>query len=438
MNVHDSEHLAGLLESLGYLPASEEAEADIILLNTCSVREKAEQKLYSRLGRVGELKLAKPGLVVCVCGCTAQREGKAIFRRAPFVDVVLGTRAVARLPVVLRELLERRESGRSAGECRRDCIELSTEIGEGAVYVRSSAAAAYVTIMEGCDNYCSYCIVPFVRGREVSRSSVRILDEVRGLAAQGYREIHLLGQNVNSYFDTAAEVSFAELLGRVSGVGGIRRIRFITSHPKDFTEEIVAAMAACDNICNAIHLPPQSGSDRILKAMNRGYTRKRYLEAIDILKHNLKSVCVSGDVIAGFPGENDSDFKQTLDLIRAVGFSQLFTFIYSPRPGTAAECLVDDVPREVKIDRLRRLQELQNSIQLERHRKMIGSEEEVLIEGESARGAGQATGRTEGNTIVNIEACAEPAGSIVRVSITDAGVHSLKGRIGRHLDKRDI
>ena len=438
MNVHDSEHLAGLLESIGYLPASEEAEADIILLNTCSVREKADQKLFSRLGRVGELKLSKPGLVVCVCGCTAQREGVALFRRAPFVDIVLGTRTVARLPVVLRELLQRREDGRSASRCRRCCVELSTDIGDVSVYVRSSAAVAYVTIMEGCDNYCSYCIVPFVRGREVSRSSVSILDEVRGLAAEGYREVHLLGQNVNSYFDTAAEVSFADLLGRVSSVGGISRIRFITSHPKDLNEEIIAAMADNDNICNAIHLPPQSGSNRILKAMNRGYTRERYLEATYLLKRNLKNISVSGDIITGFPGENGLDFKQTLDLVREVGFSQLFTFIYSPRPGTAAEHLVDDVPREVKIDRLHRLQELQNSIQLERHRKMIGSKLEVLIEGESARGGGQATGRTEGNTIVNIDDCDKPASSIVLVSITDAGVHSLKGRIGGHLDKRNI
>lgn len=430
MNVHDSEEMAGLMESIGLLPAKSEEEADIILLNTCSVRDKADQKLFTKLGRVGKLKETKPDLLISVCGCIAQRDGEALLKRAPFVDLVLGTRSIARLPVLIQEV---RETG--VGKC---CISMDGGFAEFEIFRRSSKAIAYVTIMEGCNNFCSYCIVPFVRGREISRSAVSIIDEVEKLAGAGYLEVHLLGQNVNSYYDSGKDFTFSRLLRSVARVSGIERIRFITSHPKDFSEEIVAAMAEEGNICNAIHLPPQSGSNKVLEAMNRKYSREQYLEKIQILKRYLKSVALSGDFIVGFPGETDSDFEQTLSLVEEVEFAQLFTFIYSPRPGTKAADLDDDIPREKKVERLIRLQELQNSIQLRKNSEKIGSEEIVLIDGFAAKGGGQKSARTEGNVVVNMEAPDELIGKIVPVVITGAGVHSLRGDLARKLDKKSV
>jgi tRNA-2-methylthio-N6-dimethylallyladenosine synthase len=427
MNVHDSEEMAGILECMGYVPAADEEDADIILLNTCSVREKADQKLFTKLGRIGKLKSRKPHLIVGVCGCIAQREGEAVFRRAPFVDLVLGTRAISRLPILLREV---EESG--GGRC---FIEMSDEIGTQSVYRRSSSVIAYVTIMEGCNNFCSYCIVPFVRGRETSRPSISILAEVEQLADDGYREVHLLGQNVNSYYDAINRTTFAGLLKQVAHVRGISRIRFITSHPKDFTYDIAEVMAEEATVCNAIHLPAQSGSDAVLAAMNRQYTRRGYLDRIEILKNHLKSVSLSSDFIAGFPGESEKDFRQTLNLAEEVGYSQLFTFIYSPRPGTSAAGLEDNIPRAVKVERLIRLQELQNRIQSEKNSMMVGSDLEVLVDGASAKAGGQMTGRTEGNIVVNFDAPTEILGKIVRLRITEAGIHSLRGRIAGELDK---
>jgi len=432
MNVHDSEFLAGLLESIGYSPSDDESDADIILLNTCSVREKAEQKLFSMLGRMGELKRSNPRLVLGVCGCIAQHEGERIFKRTPFVDLVLGTRAVGRLPQLLRELEEQRRVGE--GREHVCFIELPDEIESSSVFVRRSSVIAYVTIMEGCDNYCSYCIVPYVRGRETSRPAEEIVAEVEELAGNGYVEIHLLGQNVNSYNDPAGKMDFADLLDAVARVEGIKRIRFITSHPKDFSEKIAEVMASHENICNAIHMPPQSGSNKILSAMRRGYTREGYLGKVDILKRYLKNVHISGDFIVGFPGEREEDFKYSLDLVERVGFSQLFTFVYSPRPGTRAAGLEDDVPREIKIERLQRLQQLQNEIQDVLHRSMIGSVETVLIEGESAKGGGQLCGRTEGNIIINLDAPPELIGKLAPLEITEAGTHSLVGRLAGDLD----
>ena len=421
MNVHDSEQLAGSLEALGYSVAVDENEADIVLLNTCSVREKADQKMFSLLGRIALIKQERPELKVGVCGCIAQRDGEAMFARAPAVDFVLGTRSINRLAEVLEEV----------GQSRRIAVtDMPDAIDEGPVYVRRSSAVAYVTIMEGCNNFCSYCIVPYVRGREISRASGRIVDEVRRLADEGYKEIQLLGQNVNSYRDPEKRGSdFADLLDKVAGVGGIERIRFITSHPKDFTERIAEVMAAHENICNAIHMPPQSGSDRVLKGMRRGYSRAGYLEKIEILKYYLKNVHLSGDFIVGFPGESEEDFKLSLALVDEVRFAMLFTFIYSPRPGTAAAKLEDGVEREIKVERLKRLQELQARIQTEAHEKMVGGVYGVLIEGESARGNGQLSGRTEGNIVVNLEGSRELIGDIVSVRIIEAGTHSVGGQL---------
>ena len=426
MNVHDSEQLAGELETIGFLPAESEEDADITLLNTCSVRDKADHKLFTKLGRVALIKRSKPELIIGVCGCIAQRDGEAIFKRAPFVNLVLGTRAVERLPILLNELKQVRGQRREGG--RVSFLGQADEIEEGSVFVRGSSVIAYVTITEGCNNFCSYCIVPFVRGREVSRPAAKIVAEVRRLSERGYMEIHLLGQNVNSYSDDASGTDFASLLDSVAGVEGIDRIRFITSHPKDFSEAIAEVMARHDNICNAIHLPPQSGSDKILKMMKRHYTRSQYLEKILYLKRYLNNVRLSGDMIVGFPGESEKDFTASLDLVSTVRFSQLFTFIYSPRPGTAAAQLPDDVAREAKVSRLQRLQRLQGEIQLQEHRGMVGRIVQVLIDGDSARGGGQLCGRTEGNIVVNVDGPPELIGKMVPVEITDAGVHSLLGK----------
>ncbi|HUX06126.1 MAG TPA: tRNA (N6-isopentenyl adenosine(37)-C2)-methylthiotransferase MiaB [Acidobacteriota bacterium] len=425
MNVHDSEHLAGVLETLGYQAAECEEEADVIFLNTCSVREKADQKLFTKLGRVRLLKRSNPDLIVGVSGCIAQREGERLFDRAPHTDIVLGTRAISRLPVLLQEFKQKRESGGGGVSF----VELEGNLSDSAIFVRGSKAVAYVTIMEGCDNFCSYCIVPHVRGREISRPAGNILEEVRRLAENGYVEIQLLGQNVNSYNDENSGMDFAGLLDNVARISGIDRIRFITSHPKDFTEGVAEVMARHDNICNAIHLPPQSGSDSILKAMNRKYTRMDYLNKVKVLKKHLKNVSVSGDFICGFPGENEADFKLSLDLLAEVRFSNLFTFVYSPRPGTKAAELDDDVAREVKVERLQRMQQLQERIQRENHGKMVGMTQPVLIEGESAHGGGQLCGRTEGNLVVNLTASKDLIGRIIPVEIIEAGSHSLSGRL---------
>jgi tRNA-2-methylthio-N6-dimethylallyladenosine synthase len=423
MNVHDSEHLAGILESLGYYPAPEENDADIILLNTCSVRDKADQKLFAKLGRVGALKRSRPDLIIGVCGCIAQRDGERLFGRAPFVDIVLGTRAISRLPVMLAELRQKRETGGGGVSF----VEEVDQPGESAVYVRTSRVVAYVTIMEGCDNFCSYCIVPFVRGREISRPAGSVIGEVERLAREGYMEIHLLGQNVNSYCDADSGFDFAGLLERVAQLDAIKRIRFITSHPKDFTEKVARVMTDYQNICKAIHLPPQSGCDTVLRRMNRNYSRTDYLDKIRILKKYINNIHVSGDFIAGFPGETEDDFKESLTLISEVGFSQLFTFIYSPRPGTAASKLMDDVPRGIKVERLQRMQRLQEGIQDAKHHKMVDSVVEVLVEGESAKGGMQLSGRTEGNIVVNFPGDKEMIGKLIDVKITSAGTYSLKG-----------
>lgn len=427
MNVHDSEKLAGLLESIGYVEAERESEADIILLNTCCVREKAEQKLFTKLGRIRKLKNANPDLLIGVCGCIAQNEGEEIFKRAPHVDIILGTRSINHLPGLIQRVKETR-----TGQCSTGFTDLPEST---PAFVRKSSVIGYVTIMEGCNNFCSYCIVPFVRGREISRLSKTIIEEVRQLASEGYLEVQLLGQNVNSYFDKKNGVSFPDLLDSVAQIEGIRRIRFITSHPKDFKEDIVQVMSDHENICKAIHLPPQSGSNAILKAMNRRYSRERYLEIISMLKSNFKSIALSGDIIVGFPGETEHDFKDTLDLVSKVEFSQLFTFVYSPRPNTSASRLNDDVPMDEKIARLQELQTLQKNIQLDAHEKMIGSFQEVLVDSWSAKYGDQLAGRTTGNLVVNIKAGEQHIGRFETVEITDVGAFSLRGGIVSTLTK---
>lgn len=417
MNVHDSERMAGMLQSLGYSQTDHEEEANFILLNTCSVREKADQKLFTKLGRIGKQKGQNGDLIVAVAGCIAQRAAKEILQRAPFVDLVLGPRAVPQLSRMITDFYD-------TGQ-KQICTDFPKEFDDNRAYVRKSSILGYVTVMEGCNKFCSYCIVPFTRGREVSKPVKMVMDEVFELADQGYKEVHLLGQNVNAYHDKASGTSFANLLEKVSDIEGIERIRFITSHPNHLTEEIIRVMAERENICNAIHLPPQSGSTRILKGMKRRYSREEYLQTVDKLKYYMSSIALSGDIIVGFPGETDDDFKETLTLLEECQFSSLFSFVYSPRPGTKAEFLTDNVTNEERLERLHTLQELQAGIQLKKHHEMVGTEQLVLFDGISQKHKEQLVGRTEGNLVVNMVAPQECIGRILPVTITDAGPHSL-------------
>lgn len=421
MNVHDSERMAGILESMGYSPCDLEEEADIILLNTCSVREKADHKLFTKLGRIALLKKEKEDLVVGVCGCIAQKEAEEIFKKVPFVNLVVGPRAVSQLHRLLDDFHE-------TGE-RQICIDLPKDFEKDQAFVRSSSHQGFVTAMEGCNKFCTYCIVPYTRGREISRPAEMILNEVKNLAAEGYREIHLLGQNVNAYHDKISDIEFSELLERVSDIEGIKRIRFITSHPRHLTEDIVKVMAERDNICNAIHLPPQSGSSQVLQAMNRRYSREEYLGKIDLLKSYMPDIALSGDIIVGFPGETAEDFAETMSLLEQVRFASLFSFVYSVRPGTKAEKMEDNVSLQEKLDRLHQLQELQSRIQYKKHQEMIGTIQNVLFDGKSAKRDGQLIGRTEGNLVVNIIADESLIGEIRQVEIVDAGPHHLRAEI---------
>lgn len=417
MNVHDSERMAGQLEGMGYQATADEANADIILLNTCSVREKADQKLFTKLGRLQQLKSQKPDLILGVCGCIAQREAEGIFSRAPFVDLVLGPRAV---PLLSRMIADHLDSG-----SQQICTEMPKEFDRDLAFVRQSSVVGYVTIMEGCNKFCSFCIVPYTRGREVSRPVDLVLAEVRDLVAQGYREVHLLGQNVNAYHDRDADITFAQLLDQVARIEGVLRIRFVTSHPNHLGEDIAQVMAAHAAICKSVHLPPQSGSDRILALMRRRYSRSEYLGTVTMLKKYMKSIALSGDVIVGFPGETEDDFKETLSLIDEVGYASLYSFVFSPRPGTKAEELPDDIAPEVKLERLHRLQERQSAIQYQVHRRMVGTEQMVLFDGRNPKREGQLVGRTEGNLVVNMEAPDGCIGRLLPVRIIDAGPHSL-------------
>lgn len=425
MNVHDSERMAGMLESMGYLPVQSEEDANFILLNTCSIREKADHKLFTKLGRLSELKNGSGELVIAVAGCIAQRAAKEILQRAPFVDLVLGPRAVPQLPRMIEDYFD-------SGE-KQICTDLPKDFDQPRAFVRTSSVVGYVTVMEGCNKYCSYCIVPFTRGHEVSKPVDMVLQEVQDLADNGYKEIHLLGQNVNAYDYKPAGVDFAQLLHLVADVDGIERIRFITSHPNHLKEGIARAMAERDNICKAVHLPPQSGNTRILKEMRRRYTREEYLDTVHMLRDYMPDIALSGDFIVGFPGETDEEFEDTMSLLEEVRFASLFSFLFSPRPGTKAENFPDDVPYRVKQNRLHRLQELQSSIQLEIHKQLVGTEQKVLFDGKSAKYDGQITGRTEGFQVVNVEAPEGCIGRILPVKITYAGPHSLKAEFAAAL-----
>jgi tRNA-2-methylthio-N6-dimethylallyladenosine synthase len=422
MNEHDSERMLRLLESFQYLETEDPKQADLILINTCSVREKPEHKVYSALGRFKKLKEEK-GTIIGVAGCVAQQEGNKLLDRVPYLDMVIGTHAIPMLPQLLQriEVSEERVCEISFSQNGKYLEAVLPERPVGKV-------KSYVTIMQGCDHFCSFCIVPYVRGREKSRSSREIIEEVKHLAKMGVKEVCLLGQNVNGYGKGLEEkISFSELLERINEMEGIKRIRFTTSHPKDLSEELIQAFSKLPKLCEHIHLPFQSGSNKILKAMHRGYSRESYLEKIDCLKEVCPSIAISADVIVGFPGEDEEDFNATLDLMKRVQFDDLFSFKYSPRRGTRAAQFPDHIDEKVKQERLSILQTLQKEITIKKNQAFEGRVEEVLVEGRSKQSDQDVTGRTRSNKIANFEGDLSLFGKLVPVRITRAYPHSLRG-----------
>jgi len=445
MNVHDSEKVVGTLLRSGYSQVHAPDEADLVLYNTCSIREKAAQKVFTRLNDhkptraqwregVGWVKPQKIG----VLGCVAQQEGEAIFEAAPHVSLVVGSASYTKLP----ELITRLE----AGEKRVTGLSLDTDQTFDTEFTaRDNPYRAYITIIEGCDKHCAYCVVPFTRGPERSRTSASVLEEARRIVDAGFTEIQLLGQNVNSYRDpSSARLNFAQMLAAVAEVPGIRRVRFTTSHPRDFTREIVEAMESHPALCNHVHLPVQSGSTDVLRRMQRDYTREQYLERISWIRassHPIgRPISITTDIIVGFPGETDADFEQTITLLEQVGYDSIFSFHYSPRPNTASLAMVDAIPEEEKGKRLRIVQDRQRQIQMERYQRFVGAECEVLVEGSSSKsadsgpngGKAQWKGRTSENLILNFTVTpdcqkAPQAGSYWRTRVTRAPANCLIG-----------
>jgi tRNA-2-methylthio-N6-dimethylallyladenosine synthase len=441
MNVYDANQIAGVLAPLGYTGGDGIDTADLIIVNTCTIREKAEQKAFSFLGRLAKIKAANPSLIVAVGGCVAQQEGEAILKRMPHVDLVFGTHAIFRLP----EMIRRIETSR----CRivdvrlSDTIEFDTPVTGPVV---DGQVSAFVTIMRGCDNYCTYCVVPHVRGREASRHPDRIIEEVGMHVANGIREVTLLGQNVNSYGNKEGLCSFSELLERVNAVPGLGRIRFTTSHPKDLSAELIGAFGRLDKLCRHIHLPVQSGDDRILKRMNRRYTRSMYLEKIERLRDVCPAIAITSDFIVGFPGESEREFQATLDLIETVRYDGLFAFMYSDRPNAPAAAFSGKIDDAAKKERLQALLDTQARITREKYQALVGTIHTVLVEGPS-RGLDDPgipshgdpirwTGRTSTNHIVHFSVPDGAdvgkellTGDFTDIMIEGAHAHSLWGRL---------
>ena len=424
MNFHDSERMAGLLEAAGYEPASDASDADVVVLNTCTVREKAEDKVLSRIGELrNEVRPGGQPPVIAVAGCMAQQDGPAIFRRARSVDVVVGTMAERRLPMLVDEALSTR--GRQIDVSPYDDVSFPLGMAR-----RTDAVKAYVTIIEGCNDYCAFCVVPQTRGHERMRRKSEILEEVQEAVQGGRTEIHLLGQIVNHYqAPDDPGCDFAALLAAVDAVPGIQRIRFASPHPRHVTPGLIRAMRDLPHVCRHLHLPVQSGSTRILSAMRRRHTREEYVELLREVRSGVPGIQLSTDMIVGFPGETAEDFADTMSLVEAAGYHSMFSFKYSERPGTlAAKRLPDDVPEAEKDRRLAALQELQKGIQTALHLASVGSTVEVLIDSVSRRRETELSGRTSGNTVVNFPGEAGLVGSLALVDIERAGPHSLWGR----------
>ncbi len=424
MNVRDSQTLKGFFEEMGYTPAEERESADAVIFNTCCVREGAEDRLLGNLGKLKQEKKKRPDMLIMVCGCMMQEEGSAekIKKRFRFVDVVFGTHNPHLLPKLMYEALTKREAQYSIWEKEQDIVEEMP-------VVREKDASAWINIMYGCNNFCSYCIVPYVRGRERSRKSSDIILEAQELAQSGVKEITLLGQNVNSYGKNTDEISFPDLLRELNKVEGLERIRFMTSHPKDLSDDLISAMAECDKVCKYIHLPVQSGSDRILGLMNRRYTREDYFLLVEKLKKAMPEIAISTDIIVGFPTETDEDFEATYDLYKKVCFNAAFTFIYSPRIGTPASVMEGQVSAEKTKERMARLIKLSEECTLKANSIYLDKTYPVLVEGISKRDKDMVSGRTDQGRMVSFLGTEELLGKTVNVRITKVKLNTLMGEM---------
>jgi tRNA-2-methylthio-N6-dimethylallyladenosine synthase len=426
MNEYDSDKMADVLNAAeGFEKTADPAEADLILFNTCSVREKAQEKVFADLGRVKALKGARPGVLIGVGGCVASQEGAQIVKRAPYVDLVFGPQTLHRLPELLRER-------RATGKPQVDISFPEIEKFDNLPPARVESASAFVSIMEGCSKYCTFCVVPYTRGEEVSRPLSDVMKEIRHLAANGVREVTLLGQNVNAYVGETTDgtpADFALLLVHVAKVEGIERIRYTTSHPLEFTQRLIDAYTRIPKLVSQVHLPVQSGSDRVLAAMKRNYTAMEYRSIIRRLRAARPDISISSDFIVGFPGETDADFEQTMKLVDDVRFDGSFSFIYSARPGTPAANLADPTPHAVKLERLQRLQKRLQEIALEYSQRMVGTRQRVLVEGVSKKDGAELAGRSENNRVVNFAGPSRLVGHFVDLEITEAMPHSLRGRV---------
>ncbi len=425
MNEEDSEKLSGMLKRIGYTKTEAKEEASIILFNTCCVRENAENKVYGNLGLLKKLKKNNPDLVIGICGCMMQQKGMAdkILKEFPYVDIIFGTHNSYKFPEYLNRV-------KTEGVQVKEIFDKETEIIEGIPVDRESSIKAFVTIMYGCNNFCTYCVVPYVRGRERSRRPEEIEKEIKELVAQGYKEITLLGQNVNSYGKgLEEEIDFAKLLRRINEIEGLERVRFMTSHPKDLTEDVIMAIKECDKLCEQIHLPVQSGSNEILKKMNRHYDREKYMSLIKKIKEEIPECSITTDIIVGFPGETEENFLDTLNLCEEVGYDSAFTFIYSRRNHTPADRMEDQVPDDVKHERFNRLVDVINKGVINRNKVYEGRTVEVLVEGPSKNDETKLMGRTRNGRLVNFPGDVSMVGKLVNVHINRAQPFSLLGEI---------
>ncbi|WP_303857978.1 tRNA (N6-isopentenyl adenosine(37)-C2)-methylthiotransferase MiaB [Aminicella lysinilytica] len=427
MNEHDSEILAGMLTNMGYEEVAERKDATVAIINTCSVRDNADKRFFGTLGQLKRRKEDQPDFIVCVCGCMMQQQPiiDTLKTKYPWVDIIFGTHNIHRFPELLNNVLQEKDK-------EMEIWADGGEIVEGLPAKRLFKSKALVNIMFGCNNFCTYCIVPYTRGRERSRRPEDIVREIQALAADGVREVMLLGQNVNSYKGINAggdQVDFAGLVWMIADVDGIERIRFMTSHPKDMSDDLIDAFARCDKLCKNVHLPVQSGSSNILKRMNRHYDRDSYLLLVEKLRKAVPDITISTDIIVGFPGETEEEFQETLDLIAKVRYDSAFTFLYSVRQGTPAADYEDQIPEAVKHERFNRLVELVNSISAEKNAVYDGRIERVLVEGRSKRNSNAYSGRTDGFKLVNFKGEENMVGTFVDVEITEGKTFSLEGRI---------
>ncbi len=432
LNENDSEKLCGMLEQMGYQGTENQKEADVVLFNTCCVRENAEDRLFGKLGELKRLKEEK-GIIIAIGGCMMQEKHitDKIKESYPFVDILFGTHTLHKFPQNLYQALEEKKK-------QEDIIDIEGEIYEGLPIKRDSKIKASVTIMNGCNNFCSYCIVPYVRGRERSRQPKDIMDEIKDLAQKGYQEVTLLGQNVNSYLRVEKEKgielepyegvnSFATLLKAINNIEGIERIRFVSPHPKDFTDDVMDAIATCDKVCKLVHLPLQSGNTKVLKEMNRKYTKEQYLALVEKMQKRIPNLTLSTDIIVGFPGETKEEFEDTLDVVRKVKFEQVYMFIYSRRVGTPGDKMENQIPEEQKHHRFNRLKALVESQIQENNQKYVGTIQKVLVEGESKNNKDLLTGRTDSNKVVIFEGSKELIGTMQNLRIVSEHMWYLRG-----------